>query len=101
MGQRGRGSVFRGLQCLGRARGRNARDSRLEGEGVANSCPSVESERGFATGAVGPRIDESMDSPLAGRTLRYVFFAAEDSVEVERDHPLEKSDRFQLGNEQS
>lgn len=96
----GRNSGLWGSRSRKRARGREARVSLLEDEDVPNSCPSIESERGVATGVMAPEIDVSMSAPLAAVALRSDFLANEDSVEEEHDSLLMELNRFKVENEQ-
>lgn len=62
--------------------------------------PSIASGRGIATGVMAPENEVSMDSPLAGMALKSGLFAAEDSVDAERDRLLEELNRYRMENEQ-
>lgn len=77
------------------------RTSRLEDKNVLNTCPSIEGERGFATGFKAPGIDASMDSPLDGVALRKDFHATEDSVGSKRDRLLVELNCYEMEDEQS
>lgn len=62
--------------------------------------PGTESIRSFIAGVVTTGNDPSMESILAGVALKSGVLASEDCIKAECYHFLEKSNRYEMKNEQ-
>lgn len=80
---------------------RRAQISRHMDEGVPNSYHGIESERRVASCVIGPGIDISMESSVAGRALRSGLLVTEESMEIDCNPLLKELNRYRIENDQS
>lgn len=72
------------------ARGRRARDSRLDDDGVIRLSPSYEFAQGFAADVMGPEVDVSINVFLAGVAPRRALLTTAHSIVAGRNSVLEE-----------
>lgn len=81
---------FFSLRSRKNARRRRALVPLLENEGFLDTCPNIETGRGFATIVIALGIDVSTNPPFAAMATKSGVLATENTVEAKPDRSLEE-----------